>query len=844
VLIVDDDPEVHDVTRLALESFTFMGRPLAFLSAYSGREAIALLDAEDDLAVILLDVVMETDDAGLRVVRHARDRLGIDATRIILRTGQPGQAPEHDLIVRYDISDYKSKTELTLSKLYTVMVASLRSYEQIQALKAERRATADPMEAATRGGIERAGRDFATTILDRLLAKAETWVWILDDQGRFLSPGAAPAGSPPHPTAFPPTIPGAAAGLRFVDLVDGERDGDHPALLGALAEGRPFSSLALRVRGQPEDGEDDDAHRWYRASAIPRIDGDPTGGWVGLCHPMAREKALERSLKDARTQAEASTQAKYRFLATMSHELRTPMTSILGASQLLTDGAEAEERLLFLKTIREAGRTMMGVLNDIIDLAKVEDGKLEPAPEPTRLASLAEGVAVIMAGAAESKGLTLEVDASPDLPPVVALDSVATRRILLNLLGNAVKFTSAGRVTLTIRPDGQVDASNRIPLAFAVSDTGIGIPEALHESIFDPFSQVDPLVSRGVGGSGLGLTISRRLAQSLGGSLSVRSRPGRGSTFTLRLEPEILTDALPAEPPSDGARAGPRARPLRILLAEDVALNRTILTRMIERDGHRVRGVGDGAAAVAALAMDRFDVVLMDTRMPGMDGLEATRRIRALADPVKAGLPILALTANVLPEDAREFRDAGMDGVLHKPLDMEALDQALVELFGAMSPDLARPAPPPVAAAAREAPAPPTGPALVNGAMIATYVDMFGVQGVRDLVAVFEAQGTGMAQSLRDHLREGEIDNLIDTAHRLTSAAGSLALDHLRNLARGAEDAARDGRFADLDPLVNTIPLVVAQSLTALRDTLGQLRREANRTPPPAGGGTSQIKPR
>jgi CheY-like chemotaxis protein/nitrogen-specific signal transduction histidine kinase/HPt (histidine-containing phosphotransfer) domain-containing protein len=693
------------------------------------------------------------------------------------------------------------------------------------------------------------------SLLLHLLGMGGHWVWSLDGAGRLCPPDAAnltPA----------PSVLGAVTGRPFIDLMDDRVRADQAAIRGALATGEAFSGLVWRARlppppsptcgtgsgerivslfGDPEPpAPAAPVGPWFRCGAVPRMPGNPTGGWLGLCHPIDREKSLERRLAETEARAAASTQAKYRFLATMSHELRTPMTSILGASQLLadTDGPHDREQSLFLKTIHEAGHTMMGVLNDIIDLAKVEDGKLDPAPEPARLSVLVDGVMVIMAGSAETKGLTLAAKVDPTLPPILSFDVPAVRRILLNLIGNAIKFTAAGSVTLDVQLVHRI-AKNKVRLTFTVTDTGIGIPKALHDAIFDPFAQVDPLVSRGVGGSGLGLTISRRLAETMGGQLAVTSATGRGSAFTLTLDLQIPTD-IPRVEGETAPKPPKRRRPLRILLAEDVALNRTILTRLIERDGHRVCAVGNGAAAVAALAMDQFDLVLMDSRMPGMDGLEATRRIRVLPDRTKATLPILALTANVLPEEAALFHEAGMDGILHKPLDMEAFYGALADLFEADGLGAPAPASPPAVASPRapktdhvppswspppaSAPNPDEETPLVDGEMIATYLEIFGIDGVLDLVKVFEAQGTGMAQSLRDHLREGAMDSLIDTAHRLTSASGSLALTRLRTLARQAEDAARDGRFADLDPLINRIPLVVAQSLSDLDRRLARLR--------------------
>nr|WP_247712977.1 ATP-binding protein [Qipengyuania intermedia] len=399
-------------------------------------------------------------------------------------------------------------------------------------------------------------------------------------------------------------------------------------------------------------------------------------GIVVSARDVTERVELEGKLKRAMRHAENAARAKAQFLANMSHEIRTPMNGVLGFADLLARMELDPEAERYAELIARSGRSMMMLLNDILDISKIESGQLVINYETFDLPRLVEDCAGLYMSGAKEKGIKLGVSCPPALPRHIQSDPLRLRQILLNLIGNAVKFTESGAVTVSVlQEEGR--------LAIAVEDSGIGIDPKRFEHIFDPFIQEEASTTRRFGGTGLGLSISRQLAELLGGDLTVDSMPGIGSRFMLRIPlQEVDLDGMTDE--TQERRAANRLAPppsASVLLAEDHDVNRMLVSAMLEQLGQRVTVAHDGAEAVkmtldAAQSDAPFDLVLMDIQMPGCDGYSATRTIRKNGVP-SSQLPIIALTANAFPEDIAAAQEAGMQAHLAKPLVFEELTAAL-----------------------------------------------------------------------------------------------------------------------------------------------------------------------
>jgi CheY-like chemotaxis protein/nitrogen-specific signal transduction histidine kinase len=402
---------------------------------------------------------------------------------------------------------------------------------------------------------------------------------------------------------------------------------------------------------------------------------------VGVCSYWAmwlRRKTLteawhQQQLDEARQRAEAATATKSRFLATMSHEIRTPMNGVLGMTTLLRGTRLDDEQRGYVDLAHRSGQHLLSVINDILDFSKIEAGRMEVSPEPFDTRAAIDETRQLLASEAQRKGLTLSSVVASDMPALVLADSRMVRQVLLNLVGNALKYTVDGfvRIDATWRPSSEGQGE----LHISVRDSGIGISGEAIRRLFSEFTQLDTSTTRRYGGSGLGLAISLRLATLMGGAITVESTPGRGSTFTMTLPASVVSRDTEAR-----ATAGrePLARPLEslaVLVVEDNPVNQVVAVRLLERQGCRVDLATTGQEAVARCAARPYGVVLMDCYMPEMDGFEATRRIRAADNGRRT--PIIALTASVLDTDRQRCLDAGMDAVLPKPVDADALIAAV-----------------------------------------------------------------------------------------------------------------------------------------------------------------------
>ena len=377
---------------------------------------------------------------------------------------------------------------------------------------------------------------------------------------------------------------------------------------------------------------------------------------------LAHEREL--ALRDALTEARAAVSARTNFLSNMSHEIRTPMNGVLGLSRLLVEETDPARREL-ANTVVSSAESLLRILDDILDLSKLDAGALLIEKRTERPAEIAQQVVALMRYSAEERGLKLRLSLDPKLPEWVRLDGHRFRQVLSNLVGNAVKFTRAGSIDVNldyIRGD----------IVCEVVDTGIGINESVLKTLFTPFQQADESTARKFGGTGLGLAICRRLCEFMGGHISASSVVGKGSVFRFSLPgPEVIAPSAAA---SDDI--GPLPSSLSVLVAEDNRVNRLVARRMLEKLGVNVTFVEDGDEAVHAVAATTFDLVLMDRHMPNVDGLEATRRIRKLPT-VRSGTPIVALTASVMADDRTECIEAGMNAFIPKPIEPKLLEQTL-----------------------------------------------------------------------------------------------------------------------------------------------------------------------
>ncbi len=460
---------------------------------------------------------------------------------------------------------------------------------------------------------------------------------------------------------------------------------------------------------------------------VTRIDTGGTPLFCGIIRDITEQQQTEREVllhamqieqtnvelaqakfeaEDARTQAEGANRSKSEFLANMSHEIRTPMTAILGFTEnLLTEKLAEDDRRQALETIRRNGEHLMTLINDILDLSKIEAGRLTIERIAFSPIDLVAEVASLMRVRADAKKLQLRIDYRCPLPATVQSDPTRLRQVLINLSGNAIKFTESGAITIRV---AMASNSRGQPLLqFGISDTGIGLTTEQMQRLFRPFEQADSSTTRRFGGSGLGLNISKRLVEKLGGTIEVRSEPGQGSTFSFTIDPGRLDGVPMVRDASEGV--GTRAaEPLapqepspsrihgRILLAEDGPDNQRLIRFLLEKAGAEVAVVGDGKAAVisaltAANAGTPFDIVLMDMQMPILDGYRATGELRQRGYK----LPIVALTANAMAGDRERCIQAGCDDFAPKPVDRRALIATIARLLPAGAPAPAKaPSPP------------------------------------------------------------------------------------------------------------------------------------------------------
>lgn len=535
------------------------------------------------------------------------------------------------------------------------------------------------------------------------------------------------------------------------------------------------------------------------ATAIDEVDHDHLGYTISI-RDLTSEVEAAQLLQDAREDAERTARLKDSLLSSMSHEIRTPMNGVIGILSLMADGELPPAARQQLDVARRSAEDLLVLLNDVLDLAKIDAEQVSVSPRSVRLAELVSGVVQLHQPMADEQRDVVLVDIARDLPEWIVVDPTRIRQVLMNLLSNALKFTREGSVTLRLHAVATTDEG--FTLRCEIADTGTGIAPDMQSLLFQPFTQVDPLEARKYPGTGLGLAIVKRLVELMGGQVGMHSAPGVGSVFWFTVPATRGTAVIDQRP--QPATASENAA-LRVLVAEDNDVNRMVLVRMLERLGHASVEAVNGRQAIEIAQNDNFDVVLMDVQMPVASGIDATRAIRALGSQ-HAQVPILAVSANVMPEQQEQYLKSGMTAALAKPITLEQLDAALKRWVprgtAAATPVAASPEP----AAAPAGTPPPDDHAipLLDQAAIRELRATLGEAGSLKMRALFPTSLDQRRSEMKAALERSDHDAARKAAHSVKGMAGSMgarALQHLAETMQYADDTTFDSlveRFESL----------------------------------------------
>ena len=602
---------------------------------------------------------------------------------------------------------------------------------------------------------------------------------------------------------------------------------DREAFFAAIEQG--FDSLLpveqdFRIKPAGRD------MKWLRSFAAPRQEGDGSVVWSGYWADVTRQKRLENELKEAKETADLATHAKSAFLAVMSHEIRTPMNGVLGMLELMSLSKLDADQRATLNIVRESGRSLQRIIDDILDFSKIEAGKLDISTETASIKTVVEGTRNIYIGNASSKGLLLVTHVDPAISPALRFDPLRVRQILNNLVSNAIKFTSQGEVRLAAELVERRDGLDIVRIS--VRDSGIGIPEDAQPRLFQPFAQASGTTARSFGGTGLGLTISKRLVEMMDGQIGIESVPGKGTTITVTL-PLRIGDAkdLPearVNPASQPALQVHRTAPsvaqaeregTLVLIADDHSTNRLLITRQLNILGYAAETAENGLQALQKWQTGRFAAVISDVNMPELDGYELARRIRRMeADERRARTPIIACTANALRGEAESCLSAGMDDYLAKPVQLAELSAKLHQWLPL--PPEQEPAATPDSQWAGSA-AGAGAPSPIDRSVLAGVSD--GVQSAEeDILADFDRSTARDAATLHRAVDGGDAKEINKVAHRIKGAARMVGANALAHVCERMEHA---GDASDLEAAGEQIA-VFDNELKRVRDFVSSFREK------------------
>jgi two-component system, sensor histidine kinase and response regulator len=539
------------------------------------------------------------------------------------------------------------------------------------------------------------------------------------------------------------------------------------------------------IRFQNRYRSKDGSYRWLSWMSRPHVEGKMI---YAVARDITEAKETQLELERSRIEAEAATRAKSAFLANMSHEIRTPMNSIIGMTNLVLDSKLSSEQRQHLETVKRSSEALLALLDDILDLSKIEAQKLLIEQVEFRLRETVQDVVRMLAFRTNPAVLKLSTDIHSETPNNLIGDPNRLRQILVNLIGNAIKFTSKGSVTVRVRV--KTLSADTVVLNCFVSDTGIGIPLEKQKVIFDAFAQADASITRKYGGTGLGLSICNQLIQLMGGEISVESEPKKGTTFSFTLPFGI---APPKDPISEPAKLQRRPAhikpiPLKVLVVEDNTVNQKLARLLLQKLGHRSTVVSNGRAAVRALERRRFDLVLMDIQMPTMGGLQTTEAIRASEKQTGEHIPIIAMTAHAMSSNRQNALNAGMDDFISKPIDVEQL-RCVMERFAA--------------------------PALNTASLLAGFGG--NEKLFRELVDVFVTDAPKLMSRIERAIERGDAGRLKETAHALKGSIGNFETSR-------AFSAARRLEFLGREKKLEYAPAAFAEAKTELKRLIETLR--------------------
>lgn len=480
-------------------------------------------------------------------------------------------------------------------------------------------------------------------------------------------------------------------------------------------------------------------------------------GLMGFGRDITERKRYQDALENA-------SREKTTFISTISHELRTPLNGIVGLSRILLDTELNDEQLKYLKTIHVSAITLGNIFNDIIEMDKLERRKVQLDNQPVDFTGFLADLENLSGLLAQPKGLQFIMEPQTPLPQQIVTDGTRLRQILWNLIGNAVKFTQQGQIVVRVRREAQEK------LVFEVEDSGMGIPQDEQDKIFAMYYQVkDQRGGRPATGTGIGLAVSKRLAQSMGGDITVRSEQGHGSCFTLTIQPPAVQEAVSAAPEEEELPLPA----LHILLVEDIELNVIVARSVLEKLGNSVEVAMNGHDALAMFDPDEFDLVLLDIQLPDMTGLDIARALRERYAG-QALPPLVALTANVL-KDKKEYLEAGMDDVLSKPLSVPALTQVIKHYWDHQPSHTSK---------KTEHKAMQINESLLDTAMLEQYMDLVGPQLIHQSLEMFEQMMPGYLAVLDSNMTARDQKGITEEGHKIKGAAGSVGLRHLQQLAQ------------------------------------------------------------